>query len=245
MNLNTDIGEQKGSLRPRRATLFSILTFIALLGLILPAVTSAASLTYLQRNAPNFLEQTQDNYGEMVNIASLLHDYDKNMILAVIIVESEGNEQATSHKGAQGLMQLMPRTAKAMGAKDPKEPFQNILAGTKYLKQLEERYGFDSPQEALVAYNMGPTRARRWLSQYQPEDFGYVQKVMYVYGVLAKQETGTENLALFGTRKIAATEVSANLVARPLMTKPRSLSLAELPLTLPVSRKSQTETVSK
>jgi membrane-bound lytic murein transglycosylase MltF len=167
------------------------------------------------------------------------------MILAVIIVESEGNTQATSHKGAQGLMQLMPLTAKAMGAKDAKEPFQNILAGTKYLKQLEERYGFDSPQEALVAYNMGPTRAKRWLSQYQPEEYGYVQKVMYVYEVLSKQDRRAEHIALLGTQKIAAVEDEMNGVAKPILTKPRSLSLANLPLTLPVLRRSQSDTVSK
>lgn len=244
MNFNTDIGEQKGSLRPRHRVL-SILLLSTLLSLAIPTAASAASLSYLQKNTVDFLEQTKDSYGEMVNIAALLHDYDKNMILAVIIVESEGNDQATSHKGAQGLMQLMPGTAKAMGAKDPKEPFQNILAGTKYLKQLEDIYGFDSPQEALVAYNMGPTRARRWLSQYQPEDFGYVQKVMYVYGVLAKQDKAAENLAIIGTKKVAAAEMEADMnnLAKPLMTKPRNLSLAELPLTLPVSRRA--DTVSK
>jgi hypothetical protein len=245
MNFNTDIGEQKGSLRPRFSSrVLPILILSALIGVLLPTVTSAASLAYLQRNTPDFLEEAKDNYGEMVNIASLLHDYDKNMIYAVIIVESEGNTQATSHKGAQGLMQLMPLTAKAMGAKNPKEPFQNILAGTKYLKQLEERYGFDSPQEALVAYNMGPTRARRWLSQYQPEDYGYVQKVMYVYNVLAKQDKSAETLASIGTEQFASAEVEATpILARPLYLKPHSLSLAELPLTLPVSRRA--DTVSK
>lgn len=244
MNFNTDIGEQKGSFRPRHIQALSVLILTVFIVLFSPIVASAAPLTYLQRNTPDFLEQIDENYGEMVNISALLHDYDKNMILAVIVVESEGNDQATSHKGAQGLMQLMPLTAKAMGAKNPKEPFQNILAGTKYLKQLEERYGFDSPQEALVAYNMGPTRAKRWLSQYEPEDYGYVQKVMYVYGVLAKQDKTRENLALLGTEKFIGASVRVDAVAKPLLTKPRALSLAELPLTLPV-RRSQSDTVSK
>lgn len=244
MNLNTDIGKQTGSLRPRHRVLYFIL-FTALCGMLFPTTSFAASLVYLEKNAPAFLVQAKDNYGEMVNIASLLHDYDKNMIFAVIIVESEGKERAVSHKGAQGLMQLMPGTAKEMGAKNPKEPFQNILAGTKYLKQLEDRYGFDSPQEALVAYNMGPTRARRWLSQYQPEDYGYVQKVMHVYAVLEKQDKGREDLALLGIPNFVATEIAIDAPAKPMMTKPRALSLAELPLTLPVSRKSQSDTVSK
>jgi soluble lytic murein transglycosylase-like protein len=176
----------------------------------------------------------------MVNIASMLHDYDKNLILAVIVIESEGKNEATSHRGAQGLMQLMPETAKSMGVKDSRDPFQNILAGTKYLKQLEDNYGFDSPQEALVAYNMGPSRARRWLSQYSAEDYGYVAKVMYVYGILAEQDKQREQLAQSIVKKMAAEE-SVSSGTMPFMTRPRTLSMSAFPMTLPNNRKEVTE----
>ena len=136
-------------------------------------------------------------------------------------------------------MQLMPETAKSMGVKNPKDPFQNILAGTKYLRQLENNYGFDSPQEALVAYNMGPSRAHRWLSQYSAEDYGYVAKVMYVYGILADQDKQKEQLAAAITKKMAAEEEFSSGTA-PFLTRPRSLSLSAFPMTLP-NRKEVTE----
>jgi len=228
----SDIGEQKGSLRPRLQMLFA-LTFL-LLG-SLPTSASAAS-QYLQDNADDFVAKTQSSYGDMINIAALLHDYDPKMITAVIVVESEGNEVAVSNKGAKGLMQLMPQTAKAMGAKNPKDPFQNILAGTKYLKELERRYGFDNPQEALVAYNMGPSRAKRWLSQYDSTDYGYVKKVMYVYGVLEQQEIDNRQIARALEERIDAADTE-HFGAKPFMTKPRNLSLAALPFSLASTRK--------
>ena len=172
-----------------------LVSLVVVVALFSPLTVSAASYNYLKRNAPAFIDKTTVQYGQMVDIAALLNDYDKKLILAVIVIESEGNVQATSHRGAQGLMQLMPDTAKGLGVKDSTDPLQNILAGTKYLKQLESLYGFDSPQEALVAYNMGPSRAKRWLSQYSAEDYGYVQKVMYVYGVLAENEKQKNQLA--------------------------------------------------
>ena len=133
MAASLDIGKQKGSHRSPHKKFFSII-MLSGISLVLPLTSFAASFGYLHQNAGGFIDKTKAQYGEMINIAALLHDYDDKLILAVIIVESEGNEIATSHRGAQGLMQLMPATAKAMGAKDPKEPFQNILAGTKYLK---------------------------------------------------------------------------------------------------------------
>lgn len=231
INLGETIGEQKGSLRP-------LATFIALLAVITMAVpaTALAATTYLRNNAESFVDKTTENYGEMINVAGLLHDYDTKMITAVIIVESEGKEKAVSNKGAQGLMQLMPGTAKAMGAKNPKEPFQNILAGTKYLKELEHVYGFDSAQEALVAYNMGPSRAKRWLSEYDANDYGYVKKVMYVYGILEAREVEAQRLAEATELKMNVAQLYA-MGTRPLMTRPKNLSLAQLPATLPLSRK--------
>lgn len=227
----SEIGERVGSLRPRILTLLAAVFFLG----SFPFSASAES-QYLKDNADDFVTKTQSSYGEMINIAALLHDYDAKMITAVIVVESEGNEVAVSSKGAKGLMQLMPQTAKAMGAKNPKDPFQNILAGTKYLKELERSYGFDSPQEALVAYNMGPSRAKRWLSQYESTDYGYVKKVMYVYGVLQQRELDDKQIARAMEERIDASGGAGN-GARPFMTKPRNISMALLPLSLPGSRK--------
>ena len=218
----------------------SLVGFFTVCALLTPFTSFAATNSYLKQNAPDFISKTKAQYGQMIDIAALLHDYDDKLILAVIIVESEGNEVATSHRGAQGLMQLMPPTAKAMGAKNPKEPFQNILAGTKYLKSLEDDYGFNSPQEALVAYNMGPSRAKRWLSQYEATDYGYVQKVMYVYGILAEDEKTKQRLALSVETKLNE-EAKLNSAPRSLLNKPHTLSLAVFPATLPSGRKSEIE----
>ncbi len=229
-----DIGKQKGRNLPRHIaslTLLATLSFLAH-----PAIVSAAGYNYLQQNAPTFIDKTNKQYGQMVDIAALLNDYDKKLILAVIIIESEGNVQATSHRGAQGLMQLMPETAKGLGVKDPSDPLQNILAGTKYLKQLEGAYGFDSPQEALVAYNMGPSRAKRWLSQYSAEDYGYVQKVMYVYGVLVEQEKQKDQLAESIKNKMDESDKLAK-APMPMLNKPRTLSMAAFPMTIPAGRR--------
>ncbi len=234
-----DIGKQMGSHRSLHKKFFMIM-MLSGISLAIPLTSFAASLSYLQENAPGFINKTEVQYGEMVNIAALLHDYDDKLILAVIVVESEGNEVATSHRGAQGLMQLMPATAKAMGAKDPKEPFQNILAGTKYLKSLEADYGFDSPQEALVAYNMGPSRAHRWLSQYPATDYGYVQKVMYVYNVLVETQNADKRVVDTIETKMREEAVLSSAPAH-LLTKPRVLSLAAFPMTLPSGRKSEIE----
>ena len=225
------IGEQKGA----SSSLHQWFTAAIFLSLALAPVTASASTKYIRENVDDFIFRTQETYGQMIDIAALLHDYDANMITAVIIVESEGNAIAVSNKGAKGLMQLMPGTATAMGARDPKDPFQNILAGTKYLKQLENRYGFE-PKEALVAYNMGPSRAKRWLSQYDSEEYGYVKKVMYVHGVLEQKDIEKKRVALSIQKKIDDSNAIEN-VLRPLMTRPRNISLAELPLTLPGSRR--------
>lgn len=235
-----DIGIQKGQLRPISRFLVKSMLAVSLFAVIYPTTALAANFVYLKNNAPTYIDKTKQSYGEMVNIASMLHDYDKNLILAVIVIESEGRSEATSHRGAQGLMQLMPETAKSMGVKDPKDPFQNILAGTKYLKQLEDLYGFDSPQEALVAYNMGPSRAHRWLSQYSAEDYGYVAKVMYVYGILSEQDKQKEQLAASIVKKMAEDDKASTGTA-PFLTRPRSLSLTAFPMTLPNSRKEETD----
>ncbi len=234
-NSSTDIGKQKGSLRP-------IMTYAFILAFLFVSIPldAVAATTYLRQNASTFTDRIESKYGEMVDIASLLHDYDKKMIMAVIAVESEGRSDAQSHKGAQGLMQLMPLTAKSLGVKDAKEPFQNILAGTKYLKQLETIYGFRSTQEAIVAYNMGPSRAKRWLSQYSANEYGYVQKVMYIYDILEEEEKNEQRLAFSVKNKIDMSE-SHSLASAPLLTKPRSVSLAAFPMTMPSNRKSEIE----
>lgn len=90
----------------------------------------------------------------IVTAAAQKHGVDPDLIRGMIRQESAGNSRATSNKGAQGLMQLMPATAKDLGVTDPFDPGQNIEAGTRYMSQLLKRYGGDR-NKALAAYNAG------------------------------------------------------------------------------------------
>lgn len=91
--------------------------------------------------------------------ASAATGVDSSLIRAVIQAESAGNARALSPKGAVGLMQLMPGTAKELGV-DPSDPVQNVMGGAKYLASLLKR--FDGDQKlALAGYNAGPGAVER------------------------------------------------------------------------------------
>jgi len=91
-----------------------------------------------------------------VRDASLRWGVDAALIRAVIRHESAGEIWALSSKGAQGLMQLMPGTARELGVRCPFDPRENILGGTRYLRQLRDQLG--SWRRALAGYHAGPTR---------------------------------------------------------------------------------------
>ncbi len=93
----------------------------------------------------------------IVTKAAELLGVEKSLIKAVIEQESGFNAEAVSPKGAQGLMQLMPSTAESLGVTDAFDPFQNVFGGTKYLKQMIDRYN-GNLSLALAAYNAGPGR---------------------------------------------------------------------------------------
>lgn len=99
------------------------------------------------------------------------------LLKAMIHTESGFDPRAISPKGAQGLMQLMPGTAQAMGIEDPFDPWQNIDGGTRYIRYLIERYEGDTSL-ALAAYNAGEKAVRRFrgMPPYR-ETRRYVQKV--------------------------------------------------------------------
>ena len=96
-------------------------------------------------------------YDDIITRASRQFGVKPSLIKAVIKAESDFDHKAVSHKGAQGLMQLMPDTANEINVKDPFDPEENIFGGTWYLSQLLKRFNNDN-KLALAAYNAGPER---------------------------------------------------------------------------------------
>lgn len=120
------------------------------------------------------------NIPDLATAAAQKYGIDPRLVLSVIQAESGGNPAAVSPAGAQGVMQLMPATARELGVADPMNPAQNVDGGVRYLKQQMDRYGGD-PRLALAAYNGGMgrlDRVGRNIDAMPAETRAYVEKVM-------------------------------------------------------------------
>ena len=120
-------------------------------------------------------------YREFVEAAAERYGVDADLITSVIAVESNFDPNATSRKNARGLMQLLPETAARLGVKNILDPQENIDAGTRYLKELLQRYNNDLVL-ALAAYNAGPERVQQY-GRVPPfaETISYVRRVKRGY----------------------------------------------------------------
>jgi len=101
-----------------------------------------------------------DHYLDLIYAYAEKYEIDAQLVKAVIAVESCFNNKALSKVGAQGLMQLMPDTAKWLKVQDPHDPAQNVRGGVKYLAVLQKE--FDRLELVLAAYNAGPGNVRRY-----------------------------------------------------------------------------------
>jgi len=125
------------------------------------------------------------NVAEIVDKAAHDNNVDPLLVHSIIQVESNYNPYAVSSKGAQGLMQLMPPTARDLGVRDSFDPRQNIEAGVRYLKYLQDLYKDD--RLALAAYNAGPGAVEKYKSiPPYPETKDYVNRVGQQYGAAKK-----------------------------------------------------------
>jgi soluble lytic murein transglycosylase-like protein len=121
------------------------------------------------------------DFDGMIREASQTHRVDESLIRAVIKQESAYDPKATSHCGAMGLMQLMPETAAELGVGDAYDPYQNIMGGTKYLRQLLDRFN-GNITKAVAGYNAGPGAVEQYggIPPYQ-ETQNYVSCVLEFY----------------------------------------------------------------
>jgi len=122
------------------------------------------------------------DYDPQVRVAAARYDLPEALIKAVMAAESAFNPRAVSAKGALGLMQLMPQTARELNVAEPFDPAQNIDGGARYLRQLWTQYDGDL-YRTLAAYNAGPEAVRRAGGKVPAiaETRDYVRRVLALY----------------------------------------------------------------
>ena len=125
-------------------------------------------------------------YDQIITEAAERHGVSFSLLKAMIKIESDFNPRAISRAGAMGLMQIMPENIKRLKIKDPFDPRENIMGGTRYLKQMIDRFN-GKLSLALAAYNAGPNTVERY-QRIPPftETEDYVEAVMKYYSVFKK-----------------------------------------------------------
>jgi hypothetical protein len=126
-------------------------------------------------------QASADEIDQSIVMAAARHNVDPNLVRAVVKVESNFNSNAVSRKGAMGLMQLMPKTARELKVKNPFDPQQNVDAGVRHLKYLLENYNGDV-NLTLAAYNAGEGAVRRSAGvPHYSETQNYVRRITNLY----------------------------------------------------------------
>lgn len=175
------------------------------------------------------------NVADAVSAASDRYRLDPDLLNSVIRAESGFNPRAVSRKGAQGLMQLMPDTASKLGVPNAFDPEANVDGGTRYLRELLERYNYDLVK-ALAAYNAGTKRVEQYhgVPPYQ-ETRHYVASIV--------RDFNRKKLAQQKAARAAQTQASAQANASTKVTG-QTKSSAQSPAAK-TARTSTTQTVAK
>ena len=145
-------------------------------------------------------------FRELVEAAAARYSVDADLITSVIAVESNFDPKALSRKNARGLMQLLPETAARLGVQNIYDPQENIDAGTRYLRELLQKYNNDLVL-TLAAYNAGPERVQQYgrVPPF-PETLSYVRRVKRSYD-RSKSKASTKTPAPPGAGAIAASSL--------------------------------------
>ena len=140
---------------------------------VLSAAASAGNTVRKTASLPSRAAQYEPIFDE----ASRTYGVSKSLLLAVAKAESNFDTNSVSHAGAQGIMQLMPGTAKTLGVKNAFDPYENIMGGAKLLRDNIKSFG--SVPLALAAYNAGPGAVKKYggVPPYK-ETQNYVKKIM-------------------------------------------------------------------
>lgn len=133
----------------------------------------------------------QAPYGQLIQTSAKKYGVDADLVFSVIAAESNFDPRAISHRGARGLMQLLPSTANRLGVKDIFDPGQNIDAGTRYLRDLLALYQGDLAL-TVAAYNAGPGAVQKYgrVPPYR-ETISYVRAIRKTYAQ-RKSKTATK-----------------------------------------------------
>ena len=146
---------------------------------------------------------------------------DPELVRAVVQVESAYRPGAESHKGAIGLMQLMPETARSLAVEDPWDPEENLRGGTIYLRHLLDRFG-GQLELALAGYNAGPEAVQRFggIPPYE-ETRSYVEKVLRIYRNEPGYSVQTTSLSRQGRKSYLSRDENGNYTLTTTRTSNR------------------------
>ena len=131
------------------------------------------AMTSAKKNYPD-----ESKYDRMIRTLCRKYQMDFSLVKAVVKAESAFNPRAVSHKGARGLMQLMPETARELSVYDPFDPYDNLQGGVRYLRKMLDIFN-DNIKLAVAAYNAGPNavQSANAIPPY-PETRTYVKRVL-------------------------------------------------------------------
>jgi soluble lytic murein transglycosylase-like protein len=156
-------------------------------GAVMRAARSAASEVHSYLDGKTQAHQTvyraftQQDIDAAIDAAALRHHVDASLVRSVVKVESNFNPNAVSRKGAMGLMQLMPSTARSLNVSNPFDPQQNVDAGVRHLRKLLDSYGGNVPL-SLAAYNAGAGAVARSAGvPHYRETQDYVRRITNLY----------------------------------------------------------------
>jgi soluble lytic murein transglycosylase-like protein len=140
------------------------------------ARVEAAPVETASANTDADVEDDMDAY---IKEVSARYGVPADLVAAVIEAESDNNPRAVSRRGARGLMQLMPKTARTLGVRDPFDPRANIDAGVRHLRALMDRFGSNNLPLVLAAYNAGEVAVikHRGVPPYR-ETRAYVKRIL-------------------------------------------------------------------